>query len=146
MKGANMFDSGFFSKYTPFYVPFILLLGVIIFFVVIGCKEVNTTVEAKVLSVDDHILEGYMIGHFLGGSDGKIANDVIKVGVQFTYDNQLYLVDLRLNRAQLVYYKDRTTLPILIQDRRISCDGQLNLYLDKAYVGHVGGLIEGPYK
>lgn len=80
-----------------------------------GCTvEKTTKVDADVLAINAEILEGELIGRFLGSSDGWIRSDVIKVGVKFEINGNLFLEDLKLSHAQLAYYKDANTLPLKI--------------------------------
>lgn len=78
-----------------------------------GCAQRESVkIDADVLTISSKILEGELIGHFLGSSDGWLRSDVIKVGIKFEIDDELFLEDLKLSHAQLAYYKDRNTLPI----------------------------------
>lgn len=83
---------------------------------IIGCSSKNYSIRAEVLAINDNILAGRMIGHFLGGSSGTFANDVIKVGVKFDFKGQMYLINLELNHAELVYYKDRDILDLILSN------------------------------
>lgn len=76
------------------------------------CDIRRPNTPAKVLIVNDRILEGRMIGAFLGSASGYISNDVIKVGVEIKIQGVLILVDLRLSHAELVYYKDVDIIPV----------------------------------
>lgn len=78
-----------------------------------GCTTKETiTVDANVLTVNSEIIEGKLIGQFLSSSSGWIRSDVIKVGVKFEINNNLFLEDLKLSHAQLAYFKDKDTLPL----------------------------------
>ena len=118
----------------------ILIVCVCIAALVIGCSEQRkVNIEANVLSINCQILEGKLIGQFLGSSSGFITSDVIKVGVSFTINGQLFLRDLKLNHAQLAYYKDRSTLPLKIEIRRsMNADvlkvGLNGIIVDKLYL------------
>ena len=74
-------------------------------------------VLAKVLTINEHILEGQMIGRIFSSPDGSISNDVIKVGVEMTVRGKLILVDLKLSHAELAYYKDVNTIPVDVRYR-----------------------------
>ena len=93
----------------------------------------NIIVTADVLSVNEQILEGRMIGAFLGSASGNFSNDVIKVGVSFQYNGHLRLYDLKLNHAELAYYKDRTTLDLNIRIPHTVGSGK-NVYLNNRLV------------
>jgi len=81
-----------------------------------GCSKTETVaIDVNVLTVNSEILEGNLISHFLSGSSGKIRSDVIKVGVQFVINDNLFLEDLSLSHAQLAYYKNKNTLPLRIK-------------------------------
>jgi len=112
-------------------------LGVIIIFVLIIIGGVfMTTVSnkyrdfegtAKVLTINEHILEGQMIGSFLSSPDGWIKDDIIKVSIEITdpLNNNLILCDLKLSHAELSYYKNRSTLPIKV---KYGTDLENNIY------------------
>jgi len=85
----------------------IILLG--------GCgQNKNVRVDANVLTIAENITEGKLIGHFLGSSSGWLKTDTIKVGVEFTLANKLFLEDLELSHAQLAYYRNEKSLPLSI--------------------------------
>lgn len=71
-------------------------------------------VAAKVLSVNQHILQGELIGAFLGSSSGEINNDVNKLGVSFVVLNRLYLVDIKVNHAEMAYFQDSEVLDLMM--------------------------------
>jgi len=106
----------------------LMSLFILLMFVCTGCaskKDVFVFVEAEVLSIDSQILEGKLIGQFLGSSSGFISNDVIKVGVSFKIKDKLFLRDLELNHAELTYYKDNNILllEIKIKGWNVVCGG-----------------------
>ena len=81
-----------------------------------GCSKNDTVrIDAKVLSINSGILEGKMIGQFLGSSSGWIKSDVIKVGVEIRIGGSLFLEDLKLTHALLAYHQDSQTLPLDIE-------------------------------
>ncbi len=81
-----------------------------------GCaKNETVTIDANVLTINSEILEGNLISRFLSGSSGKLRSGVIKVGVQFEINGNLFLEDLSLSHAQLAYYKDKNILPLEIK-------------------------------
>lgn len=81
-----------------------------------GCSNHGTiNVDADVLSINQEILEGKLIAHFLSGSSGWLKSDRIKVGVKFQIHNELFLEDLCLSHAQLAYYGDKKTLPLKLK-------------------------------
>jgi len=77
--------------------------------------SVSITTEAKVLVIESKILNGKIIGTFLGSPDGSIQNDVIKVGVKITICGYLLLEDLELKHSELAYYRERKTLPLTLE-------------------------------
>ena len=85
---------------------------IICIFLFIGCAKRNLNVDAKVLSINENILSGQLIGYFLFSADGHISNDKIKVGVEFKICDVLFLEDLELQHAELAYYKGRKNLPL----------------------------------
>lgn len=96
-----------FTTLLWIYVGCLLLLGFS------GCTDVEYgKVDAEVLSVNERILEGQMIGHFLGSSDGWIKSDINKVGVKFEIAGRLFLEDLPVSHALLAFYKESKTLPL----------------------------------
>lgn len=104
----------------------LIFLVAIVFSLALFSGCINTYVDAKVISINDQITEGYMIGHFLGSSDGFISNDIIKVGVEFNLEGKLFLADLQLSHAELVYYKNSTSLPLHVIEQ---C-GDIYFYLN----------------
>jgi len=68
--------------------------------------------DAEVLTVNENILDGKMIGQFLGGSDGYLTS-VVLVGLRVKFQDRMFLTDAKLNYAEIAHYKDRTTLPII---------------------------------
>lgn len=78
-----------------------------------GCSGCTAGIEKEVtvLSINEHVLDGQMIGHFLGSADGYLT-EVNLVGVRVDFQSHMFLVDLKLNHAELAYFKDRNTLPI----------------------------------
>lgn len=115
----------------------ILLVSLFVLLMVscIGCASKKLSVEADVLSINSQLLEGRLIGQFLGSPDGYISNDVIKVGVSFTIKDTLFLRDLKLNHAELAYYKGRKTLPLDIKIRWVDIDSyKLEIRLNGRFV------------
>jgi len=91
------------------------ILSILLLFLV-GCQETATNnIEAEVLSINSHILNGQLLGAFLGSSSGSFTNDVIKIGVKFEIGKYLFLEDLKLQHAELAYYKNKSTIPLCIQ-------------------------------
>ena len=107
-----------------------------------GCaKSEIVMVGAEVLTINSEILEGNLISHFLSSSSGKLRSDVIKIGVKFEIDGNIFLEDLSLSHAQLAYYKDKNTLPLEVKIRYSSIRGESRLifrlngyYIKKRYV------------
>jgi hypothetical protein len=100
------------------------------------CWEKTIHLEANVLSIDEHILEGNLIGRFLSSPSGSLRNDVIKVGVAFEINGHLFLKDLRLEHAELAYYREQTTIPLVVHIRLGKVDevGFLRIYLHGRHV------------
>jgi retron-type reverse transcriptase len=71
-------------------------------------------VTAKVLSVNQNILRGNLIGGFLSSPNGAIANDINIVGVSYMIGEELFLEDLELKHAMLSYYADKNELPLIL--------------------------------
>jgi hypothetical protein len=87
-----------------------------------GCNErknVNYVTDAKVLSVNENIVRGKLIGDLLSSPDGKIRNDVIIVGISVDRPPSLgggkWLLDVKLKHAELAYYKNSTSIPIHVK-------------------------------
>ena len=72
-------------------------------------------IEAEVLSINENVLRGEMISHFLSGSSGWLKGDLIIVGIKFNYNNIVMLEDISINHAILVEYKDYKSLPIEVK-------------------------------
>ena len=98
---------GFNFYATIFTVAFIAGFLMTVF----GCSR-TIQKDAEVLSVNKNILDGKMIGQFLGGSDGYLTS-VVLVGLRVDFQDRMFLTDAKLNYAEVVHYKDRTTLPIV---------------------------------
>lgn len=114
-----------------------------------GCKKswVACKIDAEVLTINERIMQGELIGQFMGSSSGTFKSDVIKIGVSFYIGEHLFLEDLEVQHAVLAHYKNNTTIPITVRvywvynwvvvyinGRRIktiSCSSELaeNLYL-----------------
>jgi hypothetical protein len=107
-------------------VLFVILLG--------GCEpEPSCIVNAEVLSINEQITEGQLIGSFLGSPDGSFTTDSIKVGVKFTLGGKLFLRDLSLNHAELSYYQDSK---VLLIELKMYCT-TLKVYLHGRPVGDI---------
>lgn len=106
-----------------------------------------TTIQAQVLSINERITEGQMIGMFLGSPSGSYRNDINKVGVEFSIGKQIFLEDLELNHAQLAYYRKDNQIPI---DLKVQTDNGWNpsymsIRILGSYIGRVNlsdGLAE----
>jgi hypothetical protein len=77
--------------------------------------EVSVDRDAKVLSVNENIMRGEMIGEFLTSASGSIANDVNIIGVSYPLGNDLFLEDLEVKHSILAYYRGQNTLPIEVK-------------------------------
>lgn len=91
----------------------------------LGCRRETYYTEAKVLAVNDHVLEGKLIGDFLTSSSGYISNDVIKLSVDFGTNNVItgysLLLDLPINHAEAIKLGKCTEVKlIIIKDRNYS--------------------------
>jgi len=97
------------------------ILGLVLSFLLlflIGCqKAITTDIEAEVLSINSHVLNGELISNFLSSSSGSITNDTIKIGIKFKIGEYLFLEDLKLRHAELAYYKNSKTIPLNIKCR-----------------------------
>jgi len=116
-------------------VLMIILCGLIICLCSCSKNEI-VIIDVNVLTVNSEILEGNLISHFLSGSSGKLRSDVIKIGVQFEINGNLFLEDLSLSHAQLAYYKDKNTLPLGIKIcyRIIKGESRLEFRLNGYYI------------
>jgi hypothetical protein len=74
--------------------------------------SIRTYKDAKVLSINNKILRGELIGNFLSSADGQIQDDAIVVGIQVEFKSKMFLIDIKLTHAEAAYYKDRDTLPM----------------------------------
>jgi hypothetical protein len=83
-----------------------------------GCSakydNTDVEVEAKVLSVNENILRGEMIGEFLTSASGSIVNDVNVVGISYSIGNQLFIHDIEVSHAMLAYYSGKNIIPIKV--------------------------------
>ena len=97
-------------------VGFLTLLCIVCF---VGCATptiiVQETFQVEVLSVNQNILKGELIAVFLSGSRGMITNDVNKVGVKLMLGDDLHLFDISLRHAELAYYSQGKTIPIIVK-------------------------------
>lgn len=93
-------------------ITLIISIYIIFIFLFTGCAKRSLNIDAKVLSVNENILSGQLIGYFLSSADGHISNDKIKVGVEIKICDVLFLEDLELQHAELAYYKGRKNLPL----------------------------------
>ena len=94
-----------------------ILLGLLTLAVVFaGCaKERSYNVTAQVLSINENILQGQMIGAFLSSPFGNFSNDIIKVGVFFSIQNEEPIfVDLELLHSELTYYEEVDEIPLKV--------------------------------
>jgi len=96
-----------------------------------GCEnyDVERLVQAEVLCINQNILEGKMIGNFLGSSDGTFSNDVIKIGVKVEFGGEIWLKDFRVKHAVLVYHKDKRSLPVRVRLYEFGRSFYLQMYL-----------------
>jgi len=95
-----------------FYATMFAVLFIAVFLLVtFGCSR-TIYMDAEVLSVNENVLDGKMIGQFLGGSDGHITSGVVLVGLRVKFGERMFLTDAKLNNAELVHYGDRRNLPI----------------------------------
>lgn len=111
----------------------------------IGCsyKERSIDVDAKVLSVDQHILHGTIgasYGLIAGSAQGEIANDVIKLGIDYTVDGNRFLEDIEVNHATCAAFANTDTIPMRLEIKSwgdTSDSGTLTEYLNGSSVGYV---------
>ena len=97
----------------PLMLAFVLInVFAILYITRTQCK--TYTVQAKILTINENITEGQLIGRFLGSPSGSFRNDTIKVGVSFKINGYLFLEDLRLKHAELYYYKESKEIPLTI--------------------------------
>jgi hypothetical protein len=88
--------------------------------IVIGCSscakydETSVFKEAKVLSVNENILRGEMIGDFLTSASGSIANDVNILGITYEIGDSLFIHDIEISHAMLAYYSGIDTIPVQV--------------------------------
>ena len=122
------------KEFLGVIVLFVVIIagGIYILFISNHTKYKDFAGEAKVLTINEHILEGQMIGSFLSSPDGWIKDDIIKVSIEITdpLNNNLILCDLKLSHAELSYYKNQSTLPIKVKYRT---DLDNNIYV-KVYL------------
>ena len=69
--------------------------------------------DAQVLSINENVLDGRMIGQFLGSASGYITDGAVLVGIRVDFGDRMFLTDAKLNNAELVFYKDKSTLPMM---------------------------------
>jgi len=94
------------------------LMFMFILIIFISCG--NTTnysktfgsVQAEILTINKNILTGNIYSAFLSSPDGKISNDIIKVGTNFVINDILFLEDFELQHAELAYYANCKRIPI----------------------------------
>lgn len=86
------------------------------FLMTLGCNQ-SYYVDADVLAVNDHILQGQLIGNFLSSPDGWISDDNIKLSVSFDNPARKYpaLLDLSINHAEAIYYKDSKQIKLILR-------------------------------
>jgi len=72
-------------------------------------------VEAEVLSINEHVFRGKLIGGFLSGSSGWFNDKGVIIAIRFEAEEMLILHDLEVSIAELMHYKDRKTIPIDIE-------------------------------
>ena len=94
-------------------ILFLSVMFLSVMFLSVGCqKNITTNIEAEILSINSHILNGELWSNFLSSSSGYITNDMIKVGIKFEIGKYLFLEDLQLRHAELAYYKNSSTIPL----------------------------------
>jgi len=99
-------------------------LAIVFSFSFFSCSEEKINTNAEVLSINENILEGRLIGSFLSSSSGYISDDVIKISVKFEAFGQLFLEDLKVQRAELIYFKDTSSMPlVVIRDDYVNSNG-----------------------
>lgn len=98
-------------------MKYITLILIALLFNSCDTEYIDYKVTAEVLSINEDILDGKLIGQFLGSSSGYIRNDVIKVGVSFRIDGDLMLCDLELQHSELAYYANQTYLNLRVNVR-----------------------------
>lgn len=111
---------------TLFYmICLILLLNEVAFLLALGIgpSRANFLVEAPVLSINENITEGRLIGALLSSPDGNFSTDIIKVGVAVEVSKgTVRLYDLKLSHAELAYYRQRSSIPLSVRIYRRSMD------------------------
>jgi len=113
----------------------LIFLTVVLCLAFIGCLKDTKKIEAEVLTINENIFSGELIGQFLGSASGHLTNDVIKVGVKIEYGGETFLEDLSLKHAELAYFKDKKTLPITIEF--FGYDDYFEIYLMTRRVAYV---------
>ena len=90
-------------------------------------EDPSCIVNAKVLTINQNILHGEMIGSMLSSADGVLDNDVIKIGLEINIGNCKVLKDIKFSHAELAYFKDNITIPLQIT---VKCAFMDNCYLN----------------
>lgn len=94
-------------------------------------------VQAKVLSVNQNILRGKMIGEFLSSASGTVANDVNIVGISFSLGNSLFLEDIEMKHSMLAFYSGKNVLPVEVNlEKWRNGSYRTQLRIDGYRVGH----------
>ena len=102
-------------KKMVLFIVLSIVISVLLLFL-IGCQNatITTDIDAEVLSINSHILNGELWGSFLSSSSGSITDDIIKIGIKLEIGEYLFLEDLQLRHAELAYYKNSSTIPLKI--------------------------------
>lgn len=91
-----------------------LFLAIVLF----GCNvSISETKEmhADIISLNQNIIRGKMIGSLLSSPDASFRNDVNIVGVRLKLRNQTYLFDIQMKHAEIAQYANSTKIPLIVK-------------------------------
>ena len=123
-----------------FLVVFMFVIGFFgMMFGIVYClcheEVIECDIEVNVLCVNQNILNGNMIGQFLGSSGGSLANDVNKIGVEYSLAGTSgYLDDFKVKHAILAYYKNDKTLIFNCKIKKIINTVRILFYINGNWI------------
>ena len=93
-----------------------ILLVFIISIFIVGCNRYDKfEVSAKVISINDNILESMWIGDFLSSSSGYLKSDINKVGIQFDWFENEVFTDLKLLHSEISQIKKDNIIKLILK-------------------------------
>lgn len=98
-------------------VNFVLITSLVVVLMIVGCTKFHwfeENVTAEILSVNDSITNGELIGSFLSIPSGKFRDDINKIGVRFILHGRAFYRDLNVLHSEISALRDRSDMRLYV--------------------------------